>query len=75
MITVLFCCNIFLVKKLWKFECAVCDSMATFILSFVVFFLLIFQGSFNQHKMFLPEGMDYNKVLKSLSKELKQAEV
>ena len=31
-------------------------------------------GSFDQHKMFLPEGMDYNKVLKSLSKELKQAE-
>ncbi len=25
--------------------------------------------------MFLPEGMDYNKVIKSLSKELKQAEV
>jgi hypothetical protein len=44
-------------------------------LSFVVFLLVIFQGSFNQHKMFLPEGMDYNKVLKSLSKELKQAEV
>ncbi|XP_028408036.1 lysine-specific demethylase 7B-like isoform X2 [Dendronephthya gigantea] len=31
-------------------------------------------GSFDKHKMFLPEGMDYNKVIKSLSKELKQAE-
>ncbi|CAB4012912.1 Hypothetical predicted protein, partial [Paramuricea clavata] len=31
-------------------------------------------GSFDQHKMFLPEGMDCNKTIKALSKELKQAE-
>ncbi|XP_046841097.1 lysine-specific demethylase 7A-like [Xenia sp. Carnegie-2017] len=31
-------------------------------------------GSFDQHKVFIPEAMDYNKVVKSLLKALKQAE-